>query len=168
MLTWYQSKVKYETITDFKNKTVSELNLHEAVNFGEVEAHCYEQLKQRIKGPDVDAISKAPYDAVIFYKGTDDHSLVPAPFYRVDINWLDEKACYLIPAKDAEQAIERALDYHKNADASHITGVKKTEIQGVWHPNNELWQGDWHNRQELYLQLGRHGVDIKQTELDFN
>lgn len=167
MLTWYQSKVKYEQSVDGKIKTVPELFLHEAVNFGEVEQHCYEHLTKRIKSPDVDAIAKAPFDAVIFYKGTDDISIIGHPFYRIDINWLDAKSVYLIPAKDAEQAIERALDYHGNADASHVTGIKKTDIQGVWHPHNELWQGDWHNRMDLLLALGRHSYDINQTELEF-
>ncbi|MBD2753817.1 DUF4494 family protein [Spirosoma validum] len=165
MLTWYQSKVKYDQTVEGKIKTVSELFLHEAVNFGEVEKHCYEQLKRRIKDPDVDAIAKATYDYVVFFSGTDDHATIPDPFYRIDLNWLDEKTSYLIPAKDAEQAIERALAQHGSADASHVTNVKKTDIQSVWHPNNELWQGDWYNRQDMLKELGRHSWDINQSEL---
>ncbi|UFH52526.1 DUF4494 family protein [Spirosoma sp. KNUC1025] len=165
MLTWYQSKVKYDQLIEGKTKTVSELYMHEAVNFGEVEKHCYEHLKKRIKDPDVDAIAKAPYDEVIFFKGTEADSIIASPFYRIDLNWLDDKSCYLIPAKDADEAIDRALKYHGSADASHVTGVKKTDIQGVWHPNNEQWQGDWHNRMDLLLTLGRHSWDINQSEL---
>jgi Domain of unknown function (DUF4494) len=162
---WYQSKVKFDTITDGKTKTVSELFLHDAVCFGEVEQHCYEHLKKRIKDPNVDAIAKSPFDAVIFHKGTDDVSLLPHPFYRVDINWLDDKSAYLVPAINTKEATDRALAYHGTADISHVTGTKKTEIQAVWHPHNELWQGDWHNRQDLLLGLGRKSWDLNEEEL---
>jgi hypothetical protein len=167
MLTWYQSKVKYDALNGDKTKTVSELYLHEAVNFGEVEKQCYEHLKTRIKDPDVDAIAKAPFDEVVFFAGTRLDEFDADPFYRVGID-SGEKALYLVPAKDAEQAIERALSAHGYGDAHNVVEVKRTEILAIWHPNSELWQGDWHNRMERLLERKRHSWDLNQTELDFN
>jgi hypothetical protein len=164
MLTWYQSKVKYDQLNGDKNKTVSEPYLHEAVNFGEVEKQCYEHLKKRIKDPNVDAIAKASFDEVIFYAGTTPDSFTADPFYRIVIESGDKRT-YLIPAKDAEQAIERALKAHGYGDAHNVFEVKRTEILAVWHPKNELWMGDWHNRMDLLLEQKKHSWDINQSSL---
>ncbi|AKD55053.1 DUF4494 family protein [Spirosoma radiotolerans] len=164
MLTWYQSKVKYEIEANEKRKMISELYLYEAVNFGDVELQCYEHLKSRIKDPDVDAINKAPFSAVVFYSGTTDEWLTD-PFYRIGIKWGDDKDLYLIPARDPEQAIERALKYHGSAEKIHVNEIKKTEILAVWHPHNELWQGDWHNRMERLKLAHKHSPDYNQTEM---
>src|SRR5438128_355741 len=101
MLTWYQSKVKYEIEANEKRKMISELYLHEAVNFGEVEKQCYERLKGRIKDPDVDAIGKAPFNEVVFYSGTTDSGYTADPFYKVGVD-SGEKYVYLIPACDSK------------------------------------------------------------------
>ncbi|WP_020603303.1 DUF4494 family protein [Spirosoma spitsbergense] len=164
MLTWYQPKVKYEALDGDTRKTLTELYLFEAVTFGDVETQCYEQLKTRIKDPDVDAIAKAPFGSVIFFSGTTQEWFTD-PFYRIGIKWGDDKDLYLVPAKDAEQAIERALSFHGSAEASHIVEVKKTEILAVWHPKNELWQGDWHNRMERLKEAKKHSWDLSQSDL---
>lgn len=162
---WYQSKVKYETVVEGRTKTITESYLHEAVNFGEVEKHCYENLKTRIKHPNVDAIAKANVGEVVFYAGTSDSSYVADAFYRVAITWSDDKSAFLVPAKDAEQAIERALKAHGVAQVGDVKEVSRTDILAVWHPHNELWRGDWWNRMELLAELGKKSWDIDQTEI---
>jgi hypothetical protein len=164
MSTWYQSKVKYGQMVEGKVKVVSENYLHDGVNFGEVETQCYEGLKTRIKDMNVDAIAKSTYGEVVFYKGTSDQSYVADPFYKVVID-TDGKYSYLIPAADAEQAIYRAIKAHGYGERTNISEVKRTDVLAVWHPHNELWQGDWWNRMELLLELKKCSWDLNQTEV---
>ncbi len=163
MSTWYQSKVKYGQMVDGKVKVVTEAYLHDAVNFGEVETQCYEQLRTRIKDMNVDAIAKSTLGEVVFYAGTSPESWTADPFYKVGID-TGEKYSYLVPAKDAEEAIARAIKAHGYGEKKQITEVKRTEILAIWHPHNELWQGDWWNRMELLLDAKKCSWDLNQTE----
>jgi hypothetical protein len=167
MSTWYQSKVKYGLMVDGKVKTVSELYLHEAVNFGEVEKHCYENLRTRIKYPNVDAIAKSTYGEVVFYAGTRDEDWDVDPFYKIGIE-TGEKYTYLIPAKDADEAIARTLKAHGYGERKQIFEIKRTDVLAIWHPHNELWQGDWWNRMERLLEAKKCSWDLNQTEIPFD
>lgn len=164
MSTWYQSKVKYGQTIDGKVKTVSELYLHEAVNFGEVELQCYEHLKTRIKGPNVDAIAKSTFGEVVFFKGTHDDRVLADPFFKVGIE-TGEKYSYLIPAKDAKEAMARALKAHGYGEPHNVFELKRTEVLAVWHPKNELWQGDWWNRMEMLKDAKKHSWDLNQESM---
>ncbi|MBO0947554.1 DUF4494 family protein [Fibrella forsythiae] len=164
MSKWYQPKIKYTALIEGKSKVVSEPYLFEGVNYGEVEKNCYEALRTRIKGPDVDTIAKSSLGEPVFYAGTREDSFEADPFWRVGIE-TGEKYVYLVPAKDAEEAISRALKFHGYGERKSVFDIKRTDILGVWHPKNELWQGDWWNRMELLLEQKKCSWDINQTSL---
>lgn len=160
MSAWYQSKVKYGLLVGDKVKDVAEIYLHEACDFGEVETQCKTHLQTRIKRPKVNAIAESTHGEVIFYRGTHDDRVFADPFFHVGMD-TGEKYTYLIPAKDAKEAMARAIKAHGYGDETSIFELKRTLILAVWHPHNELWQGDWWNRMDILLEAKKHSWDIK-------
>jgi len=166
MLTWYLSKVKYKATVEGTIKTVTEEYLHQGVNYGDAETQHYSTLKTRMKAIDVDGLTKARYDDVVFYSGTSEEWKTD-PFFSVVIDTGGEKTKYLVPASDPQQAIKRVLKAHGYGEAKDVKEIKETKLLGVWHPHNELWQGDWWNRMERLLEQKKCSWDINQTEMNF-
>lgn len=165
MLIWYLSRAKYGALVDGKDKLVTEQYLHRGVIYGDAETQCFETLRTRLKTMDVDNMNKPGYDEVVFYSGTaDENALLGDPFFQVNIKAGGEKRNYLIPARDANQAITRGLKAYGWGEAKNVVSVKQTDILGVWDPHNELWQGDWWNRMERLAECRRVSRDLNQTE----
>ncbi|GAB3881420.1 DUF4494 family protein [Spirosoma agri] len=167
---YYKSKIKYSALVDGEAKALTEIYLHEAINYGEVETQCPEILKTRIKTFDEDTIAnigKIKFAEVIFHPMAEDDA-----FWQVKVTVFDEKkrswAC-LVPALDYIAAGQRVSDYLKGSLLPYeIADVKKSDILAVWHPKNELWQGDWYNRMERLYDEGKREVGHNQLDIDFD
>ncbi|QHV96323.1 DUF4494 family protein [Spirosoma endbachense] len=170
MAIWYKSKIKYSALVDGEAKPQNETYLHEAINYGEVETQCPDILKTRIKTFDedtVDTIGKIKFAEVIFHPMQEEDA-----FWQVKVTVFDEKkrawTC-LVAALDYIEAGQRVCDYLKGSLLPYeIADVKKSDILAVWHPKNELWQGDWWNRMERMYDEGKKEVGHNQLDIDFN
>lgn len=165
---WRKSKVKYDALVNGEAKTQSEFYLHDAVSFGEVEAHCAEHLRSRIKNPDVDAVSKVRFADVLFFTMQEEDA-----FYEIKtVEFSDGKKYtynYLLAALDTIEAEARLKERFKHTIIPwEVVAVKKPDIMAVWHPIINIWQGDWYNRMDRYYDEGKYEVGHNQMDLDFD
>ncbi len=162
---WRKSKIKYDALVNGEPKTQTECYLHDSVSLGEVEQQCAEHLRVRIKNPDVDAAAKVKYAQVIFFPMQDEDA-----FYEVKtLEYIEGKkytSTYLLPALTTIEAEQRLKDHYKNMVIPwEIVAVKKSDIMAVWHPHNEIWKGDWHNRMERYADEGKQEAGYNQMDM---
>lgn len=165
---WRKSKIIYDGKLNGEYKELTECFLNESVSLGEVEAQLAKELQPRIKSgiQVVEAAAKINLADVVFYPMQEDDF-----FWSVVVHeWVNAKRkayTYIVPALDYTQAGERMEEYLEDfSNPWRIHKVAETDILAVWHPNNELWIGDWRNRMERLESMGRSEVVYeKQGEL---
>ncbi|WP_234733426.1 DUF4494 family protein [Tellurirhabdus bombi] len=163
---WYQSKIKYGALgDDMKRITRTEVFLHEAITYAEVEAQLYTILEGRVKDFDYSISDNAKFSAVY-------DTFAGGDFYKVKVveEIGDKKRTlhHLVAASDVADAQKRVEAYLKNSLIGFtIDGATKSAILGVWNPASEDWQNDFKQRMEDLREAGHESVGINQLEIDF-
>ncbi|ARK09059.1 DUF4494 family protein [Fibrella sp. ES10-3-2-2] len=159
--------IEYRKIVEGKIKKPKEKFLVEAISLGEIEKIVAEIFKTRLKDPQWHSVTQLrALDNVIFHSGTLRSEFEADHFYQVKAKFFDTNYEYYVPAEHADQAIQRVLEFYPSLERKYITLVKATDILGVWDPNSMLWQGDFHNRQELLYDNDQRNYDRNQTEIE--
>lgn len=157
---WRKSKIIYDGKLNGEYKELTECFLNESISLGEVEAQLAKELQPRIKSgiQVVDGAAKIKLADVLFFSMQEDDF-----FYEIVVHeWVNAKRKaykYVLAALDYDQAGKRMEEYLENfKNPWRIHTVKETDILAVWHPQNELWIGDWRNRMERLESQGRSEV----------
>lgn len=159
--------IEYHKYADGKAKSVREQFLCEAVSLSDLETQIHTLFVTRLRNPWWHTVTQQrTLTDVIFHPGTTRNEFTADPFYQVKAVFFGEKQEYYVPAADPDEAIRRVLDYVSSLERKNLSLIKVTDVLGVWHPTNILWQGDFHNRGDLLYENGQCNYDRNQMEID--
>ncbi len=139
MNTWFECKVKYETIDERtgKEKKVNVPYLIDAVSYTEAEERIHKEMEQYVRGEfSVPSVKKATYTDLFFYEDGDWWFKSKVSFVTIDEHAGKEKRVsnmILVMADDVKQAFDRIDESMKGMTVDYeIEGINKSNILDVF------------------------------------
>ncbi len=139
MNTWFECKVKYETIDEKtgKEKKVNLPYLIDAVSYTEAESRIHAEMEQYVRGEfSVPSIKKANYTDLFFYDDGDKWYKCKVVYVSIDENAGKEKKVsnqMLVLASDLKEAYERINESMSGMTVDYdITAIIESPIADVF------------------------------------